>query len=255
MYFMKNFVLAVKCDGKILREKKDIVYMPFGKEYSLLLKNLSSQKASVSIEIDGQDVLNGSKLIINANSEIELERYLKDLDKGNKFKFVEFTDDIKNHRGRKISDGIVKISYRFEKYYKPLEWYWNINQNINYPLTTFPAIYLKDTYISNSNYMDSSSTTLKSMSISNCACSLDSFNDNGITVPGSISEQKFKQATIGELEDQEYVITLQLKGRKNESEVKQPLTVDMKLVCITCGKSNKSVSKFCSNCGTSLEII
>ena len=254
MYFMKNFVVAVKCDGKILREQKDIVYMPFGKEYSLLLKNLSSQKASVGIEIDGQDVLNGSKLIINANSEIELERYLKDLDKGNKFKFVEFTDDIENHRGRKISDGIVKVSYRFEKYYKPIEWYYSVNRYIP-PITYYPQI----TYSSNNSSVDISSCTLQSMNLNvkslNCSCSLDSFNDNGITVPGSISEQKFKQATIGELEDQEYVITLQLKGRKNESEVKQPLTVDMKLVCVMCGKSNKSNNKFCSNCGTSLEII
>jgi len=253
MYFMKNFVVAVKCDGKILREQKDKVFMPFGKEYSLLLKNLSSQKASISVEIDGQDVLNGNKLIIDANSEIELERYLKDLDKGNKFKFVEFNDDIENHRGRKIEDGIIRVSYKFEKYYKPIKYYWNIN----YPLTTFPTIYPKDTYISNSSYRGDSST-LKSMSISNCidcANTSNNFNDNGITVPGSISNQKFKQGSIGELEDKEYVITLQLKGKNAENEVKIPLTVQSKLICVTCGKSNKSINKFCSNCGTSLEIV
>ena len=47
MVYKSNFVAVVKTNGTILREKgesNDEVYLPFGNEYSLLLKNKNSKR-------------------------------------------------------------------------------------------------------------------------------------------------------------------------------------------------------------------
>jgi len=78
------------------------------------------------------------------------------------------------------------------------------------------------------------------------------FNDVGITVDGSISNQKFVPVAGFECEASE-VIVLHLIGRKAQALVKVAKTVDHKPVCDTCGKTNKGTAKFCIECGTSLE--
>lgn len=238
MFYMKNFVVAIKCDGKILREQKDVVYLPFGKTYSILIKNLYSRKASVGVEIDDQDVLGGKRLIVDANCDVELERYIADLNKGNKFKFIEFTEDIEQYRGRKISDGIVRISFKFEKYVEPIQWSWTY-----YPSVTYKPCSTGTWYISSNN-------------VNNCSSSSINYNnDYGITVPGDISEQKFQYGHINTLENEEHVITLQLKGYNKNIKISEPLLVNKKIKCLICGKLNKNYNKFCFNCGASLIIV
>jgi len=115
MVFKEQFVAVVKCQGKILREHGDLVTLPFGSEYSILLKNLESRKASVKIHVDGQDVLGGNSLVINPNSEMELERFIDSLDRGNRFKFIQKTQEIQEHRGDKVDDGIIRVEFTYEK--------------------------------------------------------------------------------------------------------------------------------------------
>ena len=89
MVYREKFVAVVKCDGRILREINNVVTLPFGSEYSILFKNLEGRKASVNVSIDGQDVLYNKSLIIEPNEkEFELKRFIKNLDQGNKFKFI-----------------------------------------------------------------------------------------------------------------------------------------------------------------------
>ena len=269
MMFCKNFVGVVKCDGKILREREgNIVYVPYGKEYSILLKNLFSRKALVNVEIDGEDVLNGNSLIIGANSELELERFLKDLNEGNKFKFIKKTKEIQDYRGDRIDDGIVRISYRFEKEPKRIsnDWDW-VYKPYSKPYKKFDVTYDGFSSSINDDFSTSTSATyssgnLRSLSKSINTTSCSNFNesitpetDEGITVPGSISNQQFTYGSIGDLEETVHVITLQLRGENKGVEVEKPLTVKSKLKCVTCGRVNKNNSKFCSNCGTFLEII
>ena len=61
MTYKDQFVVEVKTDGQILRVRDGAVYLPYGCEYSILLKNLNSKKASVKISIDGEDVLDGGQ--------------------------------------------------------------------------------------------------------------------------------------------------------------------------------------------------
>lgn len=41
MVYSNQLVAAVKCKGKIMREKKGNIFLPFGSEYSILIKNLT----------------------------------------------------------------------------------------------------------------------------------------------------------------------------------------------------------------------
>jgi tRNA(Ile2) C34 agmatinyltransferase TiaS len=80
-------------------------------------------------------------------------------------------------------------------------------------------------------------------------------NDVGITVPGSKSTQSFTTTTMGVMEVEKHSIVLKLLGETADNKpVLQPVNVKMKPKCTTCGKQNKATNKFCSECGTSLEL-
>jgi hypothetical protein len=80
-------------------------------------------------------------------------------------------------------------------------------------------------------------------------------NEVGITVPGSKSEQKFQHTTVGTLETEKHSIVLKLVGDLGHNKpVLKPVTVAHKPKCTTCGKQNKAHAKFCTECGTALEI-
>jgi len=114
MMFSNKMVACLKANNKILREVKDTVLVPFGSEYSIYLKNLNSVRAEVNITIDGKDVC-PEGLVVNANSEVNIERFIKDLNTGNRLKFIERTGNIEKHRGVGAEDGLIRIAFKFEK--------------------------------------------------------------------------------------------------------------------------------------------
>jgi hypothetical protein len=80
-------------------------------------------------------------------------------------------------------------------------------------------------------------------------------NDAGITVPGSKVEQQFKVVTNFNAETDSHVLILRLAGETADNKpVEKAVTVKSKTKCIVCSHSNKSNCKFCSQCGTSLEL-
>lgn len=117
MVYQNNFVATVKVGNKILRENQNTVTVPFGSEYSIYLKNLSSVRALVRVSVDGQDATEGVWLIVPANSPLELERFIKNgnMSRGNRFKFIERTGQIEEHRGVGAEDGLIRVEYKFEK--------------------------------------------------------------------------------------------------------------------------------------------
>ena len=257
MVFKSDLVVVVKCRGKVLRERDNIVYLPFGSEYSLLIKNLRVVRASVSVSVDGEDVLNGHSLIVNGNSFIELERFIKgSLDHGNRFKFIEKTDTISEFRGDRVDDGIIRVRYQFEE-----------DIRVRPPFQPHSgALYsrglgdLSGQFSPQSSWTSNTSSNVSldsSTSIVDKSGSSENFSDLGITVPGSESSQKFVEEYMGRLESVSHVICLQLKGEdpNTKTEVVKPLTVKDRLECLTCGTSNSGTSKFCVECGSGLVII
>ncbi len=76
-------------------------------------------------------------------------------------------------------------------------------------------------------------------------------NDKQIQIQKT--RKDFRYGTMGKLEQSE-VIVIRLKGMTgNHAPIQQPVTVQTKLKCSTCGKVSRSSAKFCDNCGTFLE--
>ena len=269
MMFKNHFVCVVKSpNGKILREKEyngeeSTVFVPFGSEYSLEMKNLDSRRCVVSVSIDGDDVLRGKRLIVDGNSKINLERFLDQLDKGNRFKFIQKTAQISEHRGDRIEDGIIRVEFQYER---PIQ---NLYGNSGYVVN-------KGCFGGSLGGASQSGGALRSMSlnanvgaavgaaagndavkasanaINNCCAPA---SDEGITAKGSVSNQQFSHGYIGALEPEKHVICLKLRGVTADNlVVATPLTVDTKLTCDKCGTTHKSSVNYCPDCGNALAI-
>ena len=292
--YNQKLVASLKANGKILREFKDTVYCPFGAEYSILLKNLNTVRAVVNVYIDGENQTPGG-LVLNAHQEVDLQRSIKNgnLTEGNRFKFIERTGAVENHRGIKLEDGIVRIEYQFEMsrpviaisdnvYTKRLERTsqpdnYRYGDYLNTTIGTAGAIsgtmningVLRSADYSSGETMKAhaSAATTEYFATNNIKvqsavhdgmATMDSYvpkNDAGITVPGSKSDQKFQTAYIGALDPQTHSIVLKILGETPDNEpVRKPVTTKHKPKCVTCGKQNKATAKFCTECGTALEI-
>ena len=287
MMYESKLAVAIKSNGKVLREfNKETVYIPFGSEYSVFIKNLNSVKALVKIEIDGTDATNGTGLIVPANSEVDLERFIKDgnFDLGNRFKFIERSAAIENFRGVGVEDGLIRIEFQFEKlqpaFQIPTTWVtpkypqypnpWDSNPyyggycgspQIGTPLrsfggggTTTSCTLTTSTNTTHPgvpvNMVDHSYGDMQNVFTANAV------NDAGITVPGSVSDQKFVAGSWFPLEETKHVMVFKLLGETIKGKaIAKPVTVKAKPKCVTCGRHNKATAKFCANCGTSLEIV
>ena len=238
MVYRNNFIVVIKHNGRILRDVNEVVTLPFGAEYSILLKNKYVTKAVASVEVDGVDALNGSEIIVPANDSVELKGFMRGKKVRNKFKFIKKTKEISNFRGDRPDDGLVRVEYRFEKAPDPVQVVYTSNVLVD------PYWYDGRRGIDNTKS-------------SNFCCDIQigvSAGDDGITVPGSVTNQDFAEGSVGTLESSSNVIILKLQGRTKISGklVKKPITVKTKLQCPTCGKKWRSSNTFCGRCGTFL---
>lgn len=290
MVYSNNFVAVVKSNGKILRENKNTVAVPFGSEYSILLKNQSSVRAVANVWLDGIDVTDGRWVIIDANSSLELERFIRkgNLNKGNKFKFIERTGQIEEHRGIGVDDGLVRVEYKFEvpqTFTYSYPYYTTVyngggltggiigtsglgDVNVNYTVTQ-PSSILRSAATKSEPMAMNCCVTPTSSRIGGDASEASMFrdasessvmfaeaapNEAGITVPGGVSHQKFVQGPWFATETTSHVIVLKLVGKVKGVNVFEPVTVQAKPACSTCGKLNKATHKHCDRCGTALQL-
>jgi len=312
MTYLEKLVAVLKVNGKILREKHigrgdAEVLLPFGSEYTILLQNLHSRRAVVNIEIDGEWI--GHDIIVEPGkeNEVEIERFLKNRDSGNRFRFIQKTSDIIEHKGESASDGRIRVEFWFEKRKQerimlpivevnPLVirspfvvYQYDPNRTFYYPYEPYcgPQDF---TYSNSSGEMNidcgaNANVTIESegdISISSDSITLSSgpvepmpasgspeplhsthnifqshaiepHEDEGITVPGSKSNQKFNIGHVNELEENSEVIVLNLKGYKSDGKkVEKPILTKKKISCPTCGFPCKSSFDFCPKCTTAL---
>lgn len=249
--YNSKFVVAIKSKGNVLKEFKDNVYIKFGSEYSIFLKNLNTKRAIVNISVDGNNV-SSDGLVIGAGEYIDLERSISNnnLKKGNRFKFIERTENIEKHRGIGAEDGIISVEFQFEKQkqirqypIEPTIW-GKLNDDYRYSKSISLDSPLRTRSINNNGI------TFGVASASNPVCNYNT----GITVAGSESNQQFVTVSSFDLEDEKHVIILRLLGETEQTKIEQTVTVKTKQKCTTCGKVNKVGCKFCSECGTALEI-
>ena len=292
--YQDRFAVAIKHNGKILRETKELVHLPFGSEFSVLVKNLNSKRAKFTLHIDGTDVLDGEEIIVNGNSEVEMKRFIRNgnMSEGNAFKFIERTAAIEDGpRGIKVDDGVIRVEFWFEQDQPEIkinDVYWNKHHyrdyypSYNIWNTTYGSTGISGASGSLGDYTkgaSASSTPLRGMmnnvSAQNATFSADGgsattatstgevftnncaipVNDAGITVAGSKVEQKFTPVYGFKSELNSHVIILRMVGMIGTVEVIAPITVKTKNICSTCSHTNKHNAKFCSQCGTSLELL
>jgi hypothetical protein len=262
--YSQKLAAAIKVNGKILRELEDTVAIPFGTEYSIFVKNLNSVRALVRISIDGTDATENTSLIIKPNESIDLERFIKsgNLETGLRFKFIERTAKIEDGpRGIKVDDGLVRIEYEFERQPQPIVpqqiYDNNILRGINdpyriakgpYRLVTSDVFCMASACSAVGNSYSSDQAEVKTSSIA-------ALNDVGITVGGSVSDQKFTTGSWFPTDGQVHSMIIRLFGEIGGKPVEKPVTVRTKTICPTCGTSNKSSAKFCGDCGTGLSIV
>jgi len=287
-----KLAVAIKHNNKVLRETKNgDVFIPFGVEYSIFLKNLNSVRALVNITIDGISVTDGLSLIIPANGEVNIERFIKNnnLTAGNKFKFIERTSSVEKHRGIGVEDGLIRVEYQFEKTYKKVEHTYLPGYNpwvkLDYVIYKYQDNYSDGTYdsydynlcnseINSSDMGDGQNLRSRCTAVGENQYTTDqnyrlkdftkvpivktelSTNDVGITVPGEISEQKFYKGDWFPVEIESHVIVIRLLGKTEEGMmVSKPVTVNIKPKCTSCGRTNKATANFCVECGTGLKIV
>jgi len=76
--YSNKLAVAIKSAGKVLREfNKDEVYLPFGKEYSIFIKNMNSVRALVKVTVDGTDIGDGTRFVVDGNSTFDINVSLK----------------------------------------------------------------------------------------------------------------------------------------------------------------------------------
>ncbi len=251
MMYESKLAAAIKVNGKVLREFKDTVHIPFGSEYTILLKNLNTTRAVVNVFIDGDDTVPGG-LVIDPGREVDLERWVKNgnLTEGNRFKFIERTGSVEQHRGIGIEDGLVRVEFQFEQPRPVINpgWITASGSNNIYPQggimrgSKMSGVGSTGDWAGPSYDITCSTATSAGVNYSN--------NDVGITVPGSHSTQKFQTTYVGALESVKHSMVFKLFG----GTMPNPITVKHKPKCVTCGKQNKFNAKFCQECGTALEI-
>lgn len=269
--FSNKVVLAIKHDGKILRENKDIVALPYGAEFSVLVKNLDNRRLKFKLSIDGADALDDTCIIVNANSETEIKRFIRNgnMNEGNAFKFIERTEAIENGpRGIRAEDGIVRVEAWFEKQKPAIDPYWNYYKGLedgrrqerdNHWRYPRPFEFWSTTVGQTggvSGALRGAGTLQNSATYSSANAVATSVSDNevGITVPGSKVDQKFTSVYGFDAESTSTVIVLRLVGKIAEKIVEKAITVKVKPKCVTCGHLNKATNKFCSECGTAIQL-
>jgi hypothetical protein len=283
MMYNNKMAVALKHKGKVLREFKEEVYIPFGAEYSIFIKNMNSVRALVTVTVDGVDIGDGTQFVVKANDTIEIERFIKDgnFDKGNSLKFIERSGAVEEHRGIDVEDGLVRVEYQFEKptpayippYIPPKRWNDYPYDNIFYTANSAGSPLRSRTIGDSSDakgLVQSTFTASASAEVSNSVnvnnVQLDALysaevgaeveNDVGVTVEGSVNEQQFSVASWFPVEAETHVIVLKMLGQtKDNAKVRKPVTVKTKPKCKTCNTANKATSKFCTECGTSLQIV
>ncbi len=283
--YSNKFVACIMVDDEVVREIRkdnaDLVYLPFGTDYQIRLKNLDHRRAVVSISIDGDDALDGSRLVVEGNSTTDLKGCLNSNSNKarNAFRFIERTLAIAEHRSDRVDDGLIRIEVQFEEDLPQVEQIikWpQLPQQPWYPHNPYPwhgggtagggiirgqsFSYSGDCEITNLNCSINGDDITMDVNEDVDLTNLDNIGDStntvdavGITVTGGLVGQVFTTTFVRKLAAEKTVIVFRLQGRKSdEKPVVKPLLVKSKIECHTCGEKCKSGAKYCPECGTCL---
>lgn len=280
--YKSGYVVSVRQGSQTLEDQSGKVILPFNEEYELRLRNKNGKDCVAFIYIDGKVVVKNG-LILPAHSFIDLERYVEDLNKGSRFKFVPISD-------RRVEDksepenGIIEVRFHEEKeriqpasvihhfehhhchssycwscrrmhcsccpctrWYKFNEWHDSpvYGEKVSYSASCDSGA-LSINNASNAFLGATTTGFASSGSIPTSANANVNLCSAGATVEGSTSHQRFGERSMDYQSDAKAIIILKLVGEHVPGREKKE-----KGFCPECGAAR--TGKFCSSCGEKLQ--
>lgn len=205
MAYARGYVASIVLDSLPQRESNvegtRTVRLPFGSEYSILLKNQNPLRAKVQVLIDGMDVSSIGRIVLEPGQVMTLERFLDSYSSGRRFKFIskeegERTGALQDPTSNKL--GLVEI--RFWSEVTPTF----TDTKINTDSMTFSSVgALRSAKVYCNSNISFAATT-------NSADKVNSLV--GGTAEGSLSNQGFTTASHFAVESVPTVMTIRLLG-------------------------------------------
>lgn len=261
MYNNKLAVALKSADGKVLREISDTVYIPFGSEYSIFVKNLhNSARVQVQVFIDNNSIAEGHSFVIEPSSSMDIERFVKSASEGNRFKFIERTAGVANHRGVDAEDGLIRVEFKFETEASVNRKWKNVfNDMTSIQCSADGARGVSrsadrriQSHTNNTQFM----AQYDSNPVFQETYGSASVNEVGVTAPGSLSHQQFNEVENFDTETIVHSMILRILGETEDNKtIREPVTVKTRFTCVSCGTIHNNVAKFCTECGTALRIV
>lgn len=202
-----DFVLNVVGDNGFVKEIDGQVVVPFDSEYELLLKNNHDRKCTAKIWVDGVLVSNFGDFIIDANSELNLERFVTEsMEDGKKFKFVTLDNPEVDDPTRK-ENGIIKVEFRLEKIARKIQ---IVPQPLYFYFDCDSTRFWWNDDSGNITVVDGANWGSTTVTNCNVSCS-GSMAEDGATIGGNYSDQSFTYSNIN-VEDEVTVVELKMRG-------------------------------------------
>lgn len=240
-YRSNNFNLWIIVNGNEQRIVNDTVYIPFGTEYAIRVRNNNDVRAQFGLEIDGLE--NPDRFVIGPHETVTIERFLEgNLKNGSRFKFVSENNAAVQNPG---SSQNGKIRVKFWKELIPLAptpthwgykrsrpWIWTSDDSIRYSTTsTTPFL------------MNASANSVVDAYADSVFGSCVNDSQIGATIEGSKSNQEFTTVSRFPVEFVPTVLELTLRGAT-------PAEINSKVkYCSQCGTKTTKNANYCSSCG------
>ena len=109
--YKNKIALSLKHKNIPLVEEKETFFIPFNTEYSIYLKNMSTEIALISVFVNGRDVSPGEKIRILPKCSATIEKF-KDTD--HRFVFKEKTKAFQEARLSNDEDGLIRLEVDFD---------------------------------------------------------------------------------------------------------------------------------------------
>ena len=254
--FKQNTVISIKVGKNFLPDNNSIVKLPFGSEYSILIKNLNNSPINVKMYIDGN--MNGPEkgFIIKEKDFLEINSFFNTC---NAFKFINKSKELNKYREENIEDSLLRFEVdilnkkesSFEELLKkakitkrPFEEPLPFEKQKKYDKPwEFPKVDLnehpflpekKDIFGGNYNPYEQ----IFCSNINKSAYS----NESGITVPG----QKVEKIIINEFSDNNYIKKDSICFIFKLEHLEELVSFDKeKKVCSVCNKKYKTKYNYC----------
>jgi len=185
MMYQKGLALSIKQDNEFLREKNSFgrreVFLYFGSEYSIYLKNKNDLRVKFQVKIDGKYTHpKDTWFVVSPHSSFELERFMLDGDmsNGERFKFV----DVKGSGEEEglADNGVIEVIVKKEKKKRHIK-----------PITNHFLHRLNSDVKTGGISLSKSGRASVFMDALYSSSCMDEQSDEGVTVGGSNSYQSF----------------------------------------------------------------